>query len=171
MGGNPDIGSLALTDNKRLQGFAGQRPSMLVVGELPNRSVRVQVEWNFQNMNKSVALGVILSLLLTVNSQAADSSPVDPNKVQKAEVVLRVKLLSSGEGSKYLWDKVEVLQVVKNKSGYAFGKNLSVAHYSWKPGIAEGTCTIYLERYSPKRNSLWKLLNGSGEDGVSHVMP
>ena len=122
-------------------------------------------------MNKSVASGIILSLLLTVNFQTADSSTVDPNKVKKAEVVLRVKLRSSGEGSKYLWDKVEVLQVVKNKSGYAFRKNLSVAHYSWKLGIPEGTCTIYLERYNPKRNNLWKLLNGSGEDGISHVMP
>jgi hypothetical protein len=122
-------------------------------------------------MNKSVALPVILSLLLTVNFQAADSSPVDPNKVRRAEVVLRVKLLSSGEGSKYLWDKVEVLQVVKNKSRYVFGKNLSVAHYSGKPGIPGGTCTIYLERYNPKRNNLWKLLNGSGEDGISHLMP
>lgn len=122
-------------------------------------------------MNKSVALPVILSLLLTVNFQAADSSPVDPNKVRRAEVVLRVKLLSSGEGSKYLWDKVEVLKVVLNKSDHVFGKNLSVAHYSWKPGIPGGTCTIYLERYNSKRNNLWKLLNGSGEDGVSHVMP
>jgi len=122
-------------------------------------------------MNQRVASGIILSLLLTVNFQAADSSAVDPKKVQKAEVVLRVKLLSSGEGSKYLWDKVEVLQVFKNKSGYAFRRNLSVAHYSWKPGIPEGTCTVYLERYDPKRNDLWKLLNGSGEEGISHVVP
>ena len=122
-------------------------------------------------MNQSVASAIILSLLFTVNFQAADSSAVDPNKVHKAEVVLRVKLLSSGEGSKYLWDKVEVLQVFRNKSGYAFRKNLSVAHYSWKPGIPEGTCTIYLERYNPKRNDLWKLLNGSAEEGISHVVP
>ena len=120
---------------------------------------------------KSVASGVILSLLLTFSFQAADSPAVDPHKVQKAEVVLRVKLLSSNGGSKYLWDEVEVLEVVKNKSGNTFRKNLSVAHYSWKPGIPEGTCTIYLERYNPKRNDLWKLLNGSGEDGVSHVVP
>jgi hypothetical protein len=78
-------------------------------------------------------LGFIFSLLLTVNFQAL-SSPVDPNRAQKAEVVLRVRFVSSGEGSKYLWDKVEVLKVLKNKSGYAFRKNLLVAHYSWKPG-------------------------------------
>ena len=82
----------------------------------------------------SAAFGIILPLLFTFNFQAADSSTVYPNKAQKAEVVLRVKLLSSGEGSKYLWDQVEVLQVVKNKSGYAFRKDLSGAHYSWKPG-------------------------------------
>jgi hypothetical protein len=122
-------------------------------------------------MNQSVVSGIILSLLLTVNFQAADSSAVDPNKVQKAEVVLRVKLRSSEGGSKYIWENVEVLQVFKNKSGYAFRKNLSVAHYSWKAGIPEGTCTIYLERYNPKRNDLWKLLNGSGEEGTSHVVP
>ena len=37
-------------------------------------------------MNQRVASGIILSLLLTVNFQAADSSAVDPKKVQKAEV-------------------------------------------------------------------------------------
>jgi len=131
----------------------------------------LQQQVSFSHMNQSVASGIILSLLLTVNFQGADSSTVDPNKVQKAEVVLRVKLLSSGEGSKYRWDKVEVLQVFKNKSGYAFRRNLSVAHYSWKPGIPEGTCTIYLERYNPKRNNWWKLINGSGEEGISHVEP
>ncbi len=122
-------------------------------------------------MHKSVAFSVILSLLLSVKCEAVDSTPVDPKKVQKAEVVLRVKLLSSGEGSKYLWDRVEVLQVLKNRSGHALGKNLLVAHYSWKLGVPEGTCTIYLERYDLKRNNLWKLLNGSGEDGISHLMP
>jgi hypothetical protein len=121
-------------------------------------------------MKKNIALGFICSLLLTVNFQAADSSPVDPNKAQKAEVVLRVRFVSSGEGSKYLWDKVEVLKVLKNKSGYTFGKNLLVAHNSWKPGIPEGTCTIYLERYIPRMNDRWKLLNGSGADGISHII-
>ena len=120
-------------------------------------------------MNKSAAFAVILTLLSTVKLQALDSSSIDPKKIQKAEVVLRVKLISSGEGSKYLWDKVEVLQVIKNKSGRAFGKTLSVAHYSWKRGIPEGTCTIYLERYNRPRNDLWKLLNGSGDEGISHV--
>lgn len=119
-------------------------------------------------MNKGVACAVILTLLSIVEFQAVSSSSVDTKKSQKAEVVLRVKLLSSGEGSKYLWDKVEVLQVIKNKSGRAFKRTLSVAHYSWKPGIPEGICTIYLERYNPQRNDLWKLLNGSGDEGISH---
>jgi hypothetical protein len=50
-------------------------------------------------------------------------------------------------------------------------KKLSVAHLSWEPGIPEGESTIYLERYNPARNDLWKLLNGSGKDGVSHPIP
>jgi hypothetical protein len=122
-------------------------------------------------MKKYPALGFLLFLIGFADFHAADSHLVDTNKAKKAEVVLRVKLISSGEGSKYLWDKVEVLEVLKNNSGSSFGKNLSVAHYSWKPGIPMGTCSIYLERYNPKRKDLWKLLNGSGEEGVSHAAP
>jgi hypothetical protein len=122
-------------------------------------------------MKKSVALGFLLSLLWGAGFRASDSRPVDPNKAKKAEVVLRVRLLAAGEGSKYLWDRVEVLRVLKNKSRHSFGQHLSVAHYSWQPGVPVGTCTIYLERYDPRRNDVWKLVGGSGEEGVSHVTP
>lgn len=122
-------------------------------------------------MKMCFALGLLLSLAWAVHLHGEDSRPVDLVRAKKAEVVLRVRLISPGEGSKYLWDRVEVLKVLKNKSGYAFGKQLAVAHYSWKRGIPEGTCTIYLERYNPGRKDQWKLLGGSADEGVSHASP
>ena len=108
-------------------------------------------------------------LLLLARVQAVESQPIDYRKAERAEVVLRVKLISPGEGSKYLWPEVEVLKVLKNRSGLSFRKRLRIAHYSWEPGVPDGMCTIYLERYGRRRGGLWKLLNGSGRDGISHV--
>ena len=117
--------------------------------------------------------GLVVLLLLTWASYcyAVDSSPVDSDRAKKAEVVLRVRLISHDGGSKYHWDTVEVLKVFKNRAGYAFRKQLAVAHYSWKSGIPDGTCTIYLERYNSRRKDLWKLLGGSADEGVSDSSP
>ena len=120
-------------------------------------------------MKRCFAVGLLLSLALAADFRAADLRQVDPARAKRGEVVLRVRLITPGEGSKYLWDRVEVLRVLKNRSGHAFGRRLSVAHYSWEPGVPEGTCTVYLERYHPGRKDLWKLLGGSAEEGVSHA--
>jgi hypothetical protein len=122
---------------------------------------------------KELLFSSILSLVsIHVSAPAVcTQTPIDSDRAKKAEVVLRVRLISQGEGSKYLWDRVEVVKVLKNKSHYAFGKHLAVAHYSWKPGIPHGTCTIYLERYNTRRKDLWKLLSGSADEGVSHGSP
>ena len=114
---------------------------------------------------------VSLSLLsfMVINFAAQESSFIDSGKAKKAEVVLRVKLVKLEGCDKYCWPEVEILKVLQNKSGLSFGKRLAVAHYSWKPGIPEGESTIYLERYNPERDDLWKLLHGSGKDGVSHA--
>jgi len=94
---------------------------------------------------------------------------VDDQLAAKAEVVLRVKRLTPGEGSKYLWYRVKVLQVLKNQSNETFTNTLSVAAYSWKDGVPEGESTLYLERYNKTDKGLWKLLDGEASTGVSHA--
>lgn len=84
-------------------------------------------------------------------------------------VVLRARLITEGEGSKYLWAQVELVAVTKNDSKHIFARRFRVAHYSTEPGIPHGVATLYLERYNPERDDLWKLLDGSGTSGVSHT--
>ena len=113
--------------------------------------------------------GIVIGLLVLLSATdlaSAQSSRIDPAKARKVEVVLRVKLIEVGDCNKYCWPEVEILEVLQNRSSFSFKKRLKVAHYSWKPGIPEGESTIYLERYNSKRTDLWKLLNGSGEDGA-----
>jgi hypothetical protein len=93
---------------------------------------------------------------------------VDTRLAESVPVVLRVRRISEGEGSKYLWPQVELVTVIKNGSRHTFPKHFEVAHYSWEPGIPPGTSTLYLERYNPHRNDLWRLLGGSATTGVSH---
>ena len=83
---------------------------------------------------------------------------VDDKLAAKAEVVLRVKRLTPGVGSKYLWYRVEVLQVLKNQSSETFTNTLSVAAYSWKDGVPEGVSILYLERYNQTDKELWKIV-------------
>jgi hypothetical protein len=94
---------------------------------------------------------------------------IDDKLATKADVVLRVKRLTPGEGSKYLWYRVEVVQVLKNDSSEIFTNALSVAANSWKPGVPEGESTIYLERYNKTGKALWKLVGGEASTGVSHA--
>src|SRR5262249_40374744 len=121
-------------------------------------------------MRKRVVIALLLISFIATNFPAQEPTFIDPSKAKRAEVALRVKLVSVADCNKYCWTEVEILKVLQNKSGFSFKKRLSVAHYSWEPGIPEGESTIYLERFNPDRN-LGKLLNGSGKDGVSHATP
>jgi|SRR5215510_14378557 len=120
-------------------------------------------------MRKRVVIALLLISFMAPNFPAGESTFIDPNKAKRAEVALRVKLVRVADCDKYCWPEVEILKVLQNKSGFSFEKKLAVAHYSWEPGIPEGESTIYLVRYNPKGSPLWKLLNGSGKDGVSHA--
>ncbi len=100
---------------------------------------------------------------------AATSAPMDEALANKAVVVLRVKRLSTGEGSKFLWYQVEVLRVLKNESGQSVEKKMKVAAYSFKPGVPEGESTLYLERYGETGSGLWQLVGGEASTGVSHT--
>jgi hypothetical protein len=112
-------------------------------------------------------IAFVLLLILLLAAMAAENL-MDDKLAAKAEVVLRVKRLGPGEGSKYLWYPVEVLQVLKNQSGEVFTNTLSVAAYSWKAGVPEGESTVYLERYNTNRG-IWKLVGGEASTGVSHA--
>jgi hypothetical protein len=114
---------------------------------------------------KTIPIFLCLSLLLTAGGT---EKLIDDKLAAKAEVVLRVKRLGPGEGSKYLWYPVEVLEVLKNRSGKVFTNTLSVAAYSWKAGVPEGESTVYLERYNTNRG-IWKLVDGKASTGVSHL--
>jgi hypothetical protein len=122
-------------------------------------------------MRKRIVIALLLMSFMATNLSAAQSTFIDPGKAEKAEVVLRVRLIKYEGCDKYCWPEVEILKVLRNESGLSFEKRHKVAHYSWEPGIPEGESTVYLERYNPERNDLWKLLNGSGKDGVSHATP
>ena len=99
----------------------------------------------------------------------ANDPRVDPQRAARAPVVLRVQRLSIGSGSKYLWVPVRVVAVIKNESTFKFPSQLNIAHYSWKSGLPDGECTVYLVRYNDADESLWKLLDGDGAVGVSHA--
>lgn len=100
---------------------------------------------------------------------AVVSSPhLDRAKAEHATVVLRVQHLEALGGSKYHWDRVQPLQVLKNASDESFERPLEVAHYGWNKGVPRGTSTIYLERYGDAVRH-WRLLGSDGALGVSHV--
>ncbi|HTG93155.1 MAG TPA: hypothetical protein VL866_11240 [Pyrinomonadaceae bacterium] len=122
-------------------------------------------------MRNRIIKALLFVSFVATNFPAAESTYIDPSKAKKAEVVLRVRLVRLEGCDKYCWPEVEILKMLQNKSGFSFKKRLTVAHYSWEPGIPEGESTIYLERYNSKRNDFWKLLNGSAKDGVSHSIP
>ncbi len=91
--------------------------------------------------------------------------------VGKAEVALRIECIQKAEAcGKYCWQTVKILKVLKDESNYRFRRNTSikVAYYNWEDGIPIGTATIYLERYYPPKDDLWKLLGGGVREGVSH---
>jgi len=92
------------------------------------------------------------------------------NKFKRATLVLRVKLITKGSGSKYYWPKVKIIKIFKNSITNPVSVNqiLMVAHYNSEPGIPVGISTLYLEKYSPEGKE-WALLKRSGREGVSHT--
>ena len=105
------------------------------------------------------------------SAPAPGQLPVDPDRMDRADVVLRVRRLDVGGGSKYIWERVEVLEVLKNTTTDSFDKPFEVARYSWKAGLPTGISTIYLEPYGGHTQNLWRLLDADGAVGVSHSEP
>lgn len=98
----------------------------------------------------------------------------DNDKFDRSEAVLRVQLVEPGYGSKYYWPKIKVLDIYKNDPNRQFNKGgeYAIAHLSFMPALPKGVSTIYLEKYNPDKPEYgWKLLEGSGEAGSSHMKP
>ena len=104
-------------------------------------------------------------------SAVAGEMQVDTLRLGRAVLVLRAQLVQAGIGSKFLWDSVRVLRVIKNASGRPVPNTMTVARYSWEPGVPERPCTVYLEAYGDGATGRWQLLNGSAKLGVSHIEP
>ena len=120
-------------------------------------------------MKITLLVWLILNLFATTFSATQDHLSIDENKFPTSLLVLRVKLISQDKScDKYAWSKVQILKTYKNDTGVQFGKNLTIAFYCRDAGIPKGESTVYLEKYNPTRNDLWKLLNGTRKDGVSH---
>lgn len=105
-------------------------------------------------------------------------SLLDADLAKTSPVVLRVRLIELGEGSKYLWPKVRVLKVLKNDSDQKFSGDFRVAHLSFGAGLPEGESTIYLHPYNtanPETKHLWRLNEvahpGKTVPGFSHHVP
>lgn len=101
---------------------------------------------------------------------AAWAQGSEPSCPATARVVLRVQWLRDGEApSKYAWQEVRVLSVLKNDSEHTFSNVVKIAHYNWTNGIPKAVCTVYLERYNSSSDDLWKLMGGSAATGVSNM--
>ena len=94
---------------------------------------------------------------------------VDGSRAEAVPVVLRVRLLRHEGGDKIAWDKVALVGTIKNDSHYNFPREFEIACYVGEPGVPGGESTVYLERYNPASESIWRLLGGSGKTGVSHA--
>jgi hypothetical protein len=111
----------------------------------------------------------IEAIIKQVNAALAAGKFMDDKLAANAEVVLRVRRITGGEGSKYLWFQAEVLHTLKNRSGETFANMITIAADSGQDGVPDSESTVYLERYNPAGRGLWKLVGGKAATGVSHV--
>jgi len=112
---------------------------------------------------------ILASLILTLSFIANAANLSDAKLAKKAEVILRVKLTQGiAVCDKYCQEKVEILEVLKNNSAYSFSETVDIFYRSGEKGVPFGISTIYLEKYAPSRNDLWKLVGGKRETGGSH---
>lgn len=94
---------------------------------------------------------------------------LDSVKYLKSKAVIKGKLIKFGSGNKYLYPKIQILDVLMNKTDFNFKDTITVAHYNWKSGVPQNKeCIIYLtpwplesEELNEKRN--WMLIEGDGE--------
>lgn len=172
--------NVAVRDPEEIPKF---KDTSTVVGEVTERTVEfpelkggevaLRIVFKFGSHASSEAVSAIgrdiETVIEQVNAARFSERLMDDKLAATAEVVLRVRRLGGGEGSKYLWWDVEVLQILKNQSTDTFIEKLSVAAECDKDGVPAGESTLYLERYDKTGKSRWKLVGGEASTGVSHV--
>ena len=172
--------NVAVRDPEEIPGF---KDSSKVDGKVTERTVEfprigngevsLRIVFKFGSHASSEAVSAvgrdIETLIEQVTAARFSERLMDDKLAAVAEVVLRVRRLGGGEGSKYLWWDVEVLQILKNQSPDNFTGRLSVATESDKGGVPAGESTLYLERYNKIDKTLWKLAGGGASTGVSHL--
>ena len=110
--------------------------------------------------SRLVALSFSLAL---VAAAAATNDVVTAKLAEKAELVIRGKRLTAGEGVKYVSYQVQVIQVLKNTSDAQVDHELHVTAY-YGQGPPEGESAFYLQRYAKN----WKLVGFRASEGISH---
>ena len=94
-------------------------------------------------MKRIQFLVLLLVLLMPSFSSAQGQALVDKVRLNKAVIVLRVRLLSNGNArDKYAWSVVRILKVYKNDSGIRLGQTIPISFYGGELGIPEGNCTV-----------------------------
>lgn len=100
------------------------------------------------------------------------SIQIDSAKKRQSKAIVKARVLQEEGGSKYVWTRVQIMDVLCNKTNYRFPATLRIAHYSWKGSIPQNKIVIlYLSPYpfgSEKLNSNneWMLLDGDAERNV-----
>jgi hypothetical protein len=115
---------------------------------------------------------IVIILLMTLSfACCAFANEVDKAMAKNAEIILEVENSESINKStgcdKYCWQEVKIKKVIKNEGGYKLSDVIKIAYYSWEKGIPLGESIVYLEKYNPSRDDLWKLVGGKAETGVS----
>lgn len=100
--------------------------------------------------------------------QKNKNDSINQVKAGQSMAMIKVKLLQAGVGNKFIFDQVNVLDVLYNKTNYIFPNQIEVAHYSIKNGIPENKeCILYLTAFPYGAKELnadneWMLLGGDG---------
>lgn len=84
---------------------------------------------------------------------------VDRKQFDRATLVVRARVTTSGHGSKYHWSDVTNIETLKSPKGIEIPKSFKVAFYSVGEPLPMGVSTLYLVRYNPDKPEYgWKLL-------------
>ncbi len=100
---------------------------------------------------------------------------LDSTKLKKSVLVLKIIKLEDGIGDKFIWDKVRLLDVLKNEMDYEISSEFEIAHYSYMDGIPDHECIAYLTYYPlgskepATSDKKWILLQGNGNYGIQKV--
>jgi hypothetical protein len=130
---------------------------------------------SFMSCNKfSNKVTDITTDTISLNS-VEDSIIIDSTKQQDSKLTLKVEIVEDEGGSKYNWVRVNVLSIIKNDTLYPISNSLSIAYYSWLPGLQEGkTYIVYLVPFpigseEPMNLDQWILLKGNGSIGAELI--